>query len=119
MKIRNYIRIYAIIAALLLMPLSTLAIEDIEKGATLSVNDCIEIAIKNSPEVEIYKDYIDLQSARVGQSKASYFPSIGASGGYDFTNSENRYRTSNNKNFSAQVYLKFRKSIFTNKNAKI
>ncbi len=105
MKIRNYIRIYAIIAALLLMPLSTLAIEDIEKGATLSVNDCIEIAIKNSPEVEIYKDYIDLQSARVGQSKANYFPSIGASGGYDFTNSENRYRTSNNKNFSAQVYL--------------
>ncbi len=81
------------------------AIEEITQGSTLNVNDCIELAIQNSPEVGIYKEYVELYKARVGQSKASYFPSIGASGGYDYNNTETRYRTTNNKNYSASVYL--------------
>ena len=81
------------------------AIEEITEGATLSVNDCIELAIKNSPEVQIYEQYVEMYDSRVGQSKASYFPSIGASAGYDYNNNSNTIRTTNRKSFSAQVYL--------------
>ena len=105
MKIKNKLKYYIVVSILVVFSLNAKAIEEIQQGATLNVNDCIELAIKNSPEVGIYKEYIELYKARVGQSKASYFPSIGASGGYDFNNTETRYRTTNNKNFSASVYL--------------
>ncbi len=98
-------KLYIIIFAIFLSTCEALAIEEITQGTTLTVNDCIELAIKHSPEVQIYKEYIELYNARLGQSKASYFPSIGASGGYDFNNTETKYRTTNNKNFSASVYL--------------
>ena len=98
-------KLYIIIFAIFLSTCEALAIEEITQGTTLTVNDCIELAIKHSPEVQIYKEYIEMYNARLGQSKASYFPSIGASGGYDFNNTETKYRTTNNKNFSASVYL--------------
>ena len=64
---------------------SVFAIDEIEladqeipitEGATLSLDDCIELAIKNSPEIEIYKQQVEVQDSRVGQSKASYFPTV-------------------------------------------
>ena len=94
-------KLYIIIFAIFFSICKAEAIEEITQGATLNVNDCIELAVKNSPEVGIYKEYVELYKARVGQSKASYFPSIGASGGYDYNNTETRYRTTNNKNYSA------------------
>ncbi len=81
------------------------AIEEITKGATLSLEDCIHLAIQNSYDIEIAKQYVEMYDARVGQSKASYFPSIGASFGSDFANTETKYRSSNRKNFSAQIGL--------------
>ncbi len=89
----------------LFLSTSAFAIDEIEKGAALSVDDCIELAIKNSPEVKIYEEYIELYKAREGQSKANYFPSIGASGGYDFNSTESKFRNTNNKTASASVYL--------------
>lgn len=81
------------------------AIEDIEKGATLSMQDCIDIALKNSPQIETYKQYIELQDARVGQSKSRYFPSVGASVGYDYSNSDNKFRSSHSNSTSARASL--------------
>ncbi len=90
---------------LVICPFKAQAIEEITQGASLSVEDCIELAVKNSPEVQIYKEYVEMYNARIGQTKSNYFPSIGASAGYDFTNTESKYRASNSKNFSASVYL--------------
>ncbi|MCD7878828.1 MAG: TolC family protein [Candidatus Gastranaerophilales bacterium] len=103
MKRKIYLLI--LILAVFLTSGKTYAIEEITPGAMLSVDDCIELAIKNSPEIQIYQNYVDMYNSRIGQSKSNYFPSIGASAGYDLSNTESKYRSNNSKNFSAQVYL--------------
>ena len=85
--------------------LRTEAIEEITEGSTLSVDDCIELAIKHSKPIKSYKEYIEIYDARVGQSKSSYFPSIGASFGYDFANSDNKYKSNHSNSTSARVAL--------------
>lgn len=81
------------------------AIDEIKAGDTLNINDCIELAIKNSPQIEIYKQQIEIQTAKKGQAKANYFPTVGASVGYDYGNTDNRYGSNQNKNTSARVSL--------------
>ena len=81
------------------------AINEINPGDTLSIDDCIELAIKNSPQIEIFKQQIQISDYQTGQVKASYFPSIGASVGYDYGNSDNKYGSNQNKNTSARVSL--------------
>ncbi len=90
---------------LFLNPFKALAIDEIEKGTTLSVNDCIELAIKNSPEIKIYEQQIKMQDYKVGQSKASYFPTLGASMGHDYGNTDVGYRATQSKTSSARVSL--------------
>lgn len=81
------------------------AIEEITKGATLSVEDCVELAIKNSPQIKIYEKYIEMQDFKVGQTKANYFPTIGASVGQDYGNTDVGYRSAQSKNSSARIVL--------------
>ncbi len=81
------------------------AIEEITKGATLSVEDCVELAIKNSPQIKIYEKYIEMQDFKVGQTKANYFPTIGASVGQDYGNTDVGYRSAQSKNSSARIAL--------------
>lgn len=81
------------------------AIEEITKGATLSVDDCVELALKNSPQIKIYEQYIEMQDSKVGQSKASYFPTVGASIGHDYGNTDVGYRSTQSKNSTARVAL--------------
>ena len=90
---------------LLASPFKALAIDEIEKGVTLSVDDCIELAIKNSPEIQIYEQQIKMQDYKVGQSKASYFPTIGASIGHDYGNTDVGYRATQSKTSTARVSL--------------
>ena len=90
---------------LLASPFKALAIDEIEKGVTLSVDDCIELAIKNSPEIQIYEQQIKMQDYKVGQSKASYFPTIGASVGHDYGNTDVGYRATQSKTSTARVSL--------------
>lgn len=93
-----------IITAFINIP-STFATEEIEKGTTLNVEDCIELAIKNSPEIQIYKQYIEMQNSKVGQSKANYFPTIGASVGYEYGNTDSRLYSSHSNNTAARIAL--------------
>ncbi|MBQ9246635.1 TolC family protein [bacterium] len=97
--------IYFLVLILSVFTLEANAIEEINQGDTLSLNDCVELAIQNSPDIEIYKQYVEVNDARVGQSKASYFPTIGASVGYDYANNENKYRSNHSNNTTARVAL--------------
>ena len=54
----------------------------IKDGSTLTLQDCIEIALANSPSVQRYKDLVEVANALLGQSKASYFPSLTLGTGY-------------------------------------
>ncbi len=78
---------------------------EIKQGQTLSLNDCIDIAVNNSHDIKIYEEYIKMYSSRVGQSKASYFPTLGVSVGYDYGNVDSKHRSAQTKNTSARVSL--------------
>ncbi len=54
----------------------------IEKGAVLSLNDCIKIALNNSPVVKRSIYYYDMAVSSVGVAKSAYFPSISLGVGY-------------------------------------
>lgn len=97
-----------IIISLILMlssPFSAYAIDEITQGATLTVEDCVELGIKNNPQIKIYEQYIKMQDYKVGQSKANYFPTIGASVGHEYGNTDKGFSSTQNRGSSAKVAL--------------
>ena len=58
------------------------SIEEIKEGDILTLEECIEIALKNNPNVQISKNNVKLIESRVGQAKSDFFPTLNASGGY-------------------------------------
>lgn len=58
------------------------AIVEIKKDSQLSLEECIEIALQNSPQLNISKNNQKIYKSRIGQAKSDYFPTIGAGGGY-------------------------------------
>jgi len=60
----------------------------IKEGSELSLDDCITIALENSPSIQRYKDLVDVANSLLGQAKASYFPSLNLGTGYygDYVN---------------------------------
>lgn len=54
----------------------------IEKNSTMSLNDCIKIALNNSPVVKKYILNLDIAKSSVGLAKSAYFPSINLGAGY-------------------------------------
>lgn len=83
------------------------AIEEIKEGDILSLDDCIEIALKNNPNIQISKNNVKLIESRVGQAKSDYFPTLGVSGGYTGNTIDigNNYR-GNDYYYSAGVSLR-------------
>ncbi len=55
----------------------------IEKNSTLSLNDCIKIALNNSPVVKKYILNLDIAKSSVGVAKSAYFPSLTLGAGYN------------------------------------
>ncbi len=54
----------------------------IEKNAVLGLNDCIKIALNNSPVIKKYILNMDVAKSSVGVAKSAYFPSISLGAGY-------------------------------------
>ena len=54
----------------------------IKDGSTLTLQDCVNIALANSPSVQRYKNLVEVAESLLGQSKASYFPSLTLGTGY-------------------------------------
>ena len=54
----------------------------IQDGATLTLEECIDIALKNSPSVRKYENLVKTANAILGQSKSNYFPSLNLGTGY-------------------------------------
>ena len=55
----------------------------IAEGATLSLEDCINIALTRSPNIKQMKYYWQLAKHNVSIAKAQYFPTISAGAGYN------------------------------------
>ncbi len=54
----------------------------IQDGSTLHLEDCIDIALKNSPTIRKYQNLVTVANSLLGQTKSNYFPSLGLGTGY-------------------------------------
>jgi outer membrane protein TolC len=52
------------------------------KGETLTLNRCIEIALKKNPSIVAATNNVDVNRSRVGEARSSYYPQLSASGAY-------------------------------------
>lgn len=62
----------------------------VSENVVLSLEDCIKIALRNSPMIEISQNDIELYKARLGQAKADYSPQFGVTSGYSNQRSDTR-----------------------------
>lgn len=78
---------------------------EIQDGAVLSLEDCIRIALTNSPSVKKYKNLVKHANAILGQSKASYFPSLSLGTGYygKFNNNDGNSTSDNSYGLNASL----------------
>ena len=60
--------------------------ELIEQGAVLTLDQCINIAIKMNPGVSAAKSTTDIYQSRIGEVKANYFPQVNVASGYNREN---------------------------------
>lgn len=78
---------------------------EIQDSAVLSLEDCIRIALTNSPSVKKYKNLVKHANAILGQSKASYFPSLSLGTGYygKFNNNDGNSTSDNSYGLNASL----------------
>lgn len=84
------------------------AIVEIKEGSVLGIEECIDIALKNSPQLNISRNNNKIYKSRIGQAKSDYFPTFGAGGGYYNQNgnaSGNRTISNNMDYYSASANL--------------
>lgn len=76
-------------------------IKTLKGSIVLSINDCVDYALKHNPNIKLYEDNQKIQKSLVGQAKSNYFPSIYGGTGYYINNTKySRDRSdSENNNF--------------------
>lgn len=76
-------RLSFILAVLVIVfPLVASAEEVIRKGDLLTLERCVEIALKNHPGILAARSNVDLYYARKGLAEAGYYPKVDATAGY-------------------------------------
>ena len=61
MKSKSLIKYFIVLAVFFAFSNNAYAIDEIEQNSVLSINDCIELALKNSPTIQIYKEQIEIR----------------------------------------------------------
>lgn len=84
--------------------------EIIKKDETLTLRQCIDIAMKLHPNIIAAKNSIAASESRVGQAEANYFPQIGASSGYSRISPVSSL-TSHSSSTSDQAYDQYTSSV--------
>lgn len=67
----------------LIIPFDSYAEELIKKGDFLTLERCIEIALKKQPNIIAALNNVNASESRVGQAKANYYPQINWSSSYN------------------------------------
>ena len=85
------------------------AIQDFpfKAGDSLSLQDCVALAINNSPIIKSYEYNMEVAKSNVGIAKSAFFPTLGANAGiYQDYNSNKNYNGSSNRDLpSVSVML--------------
>jgi len=77
----------------------------VEKHAILNINDCVNLALQNSPKIKKARYNYKLSKGNLGIAKSGYFPTIGIGTGYNI--SENHTDRFNSKSdiYSAEASI--------------
>ncbi len=59
--------------------------DEIQAGHTLTLNRCIEIALKKNPAIVAAVNTVEAGRSRLGEARAAYYPNVSASAGYSRT----------------------------------
>ena len=97
------ISVFAPISSPFLLKSYSAEVVAVQKGMVLSLDDCIEIALKNSPAVKKSRYNWQLSKTDVALAKSAYFPTIGIGAGGDYSNSHTNTKNSTNRYYSAEV----------------
>lgn len=62
----------------------------VKQGSTLSLNDCIAIALNNSPEIKNARYNYGISKSNVSIARSEFFPTIGVGTGYNFTDTHTK-----------------------------
>src|SRR5574344_218819 len=58
------------------------------KGSVFTMENCVEYALENDPNIKNYRNTQEAQKSEVGIAKSSYFPSITGGTGYNINNTK-------------------------------
>lgn len=97
------ISVFAPISSPFLLKSYSAEVVAVQKGMVLSLDDCIEIALKNSPAVKKSRYNWQLSKTDVALAKSAYFPTIGIGAGGDYSNSHTNTKNSTNRYYSAEA----------------
>ena len=81
------------------------AIEEVQKDSVLTLKDCINIALKNSPVIKKYGYNYGISKHNVSIAKSAFFPKIGVGTGYNLSDTEARRMSTNSHIYSAEANL--------------
>ena len=84
-----------------------LAVEQmsVQKNAVLSMNDCINIALNNSPNIKKARYNYGVSKGNLGVAKALFFPTLGVGTGYNFTQTSSEKTSTNNTIYNAEANI--------------
>ena len=77
----------------------------VKQGSVLSLNDCIAIALNNSPEIKSAQYDYWITKTDVNIAKSQFFPTIGIGTGYDFTDTRVKSRSSDVNSYNLNATL--------------
>lgn len=81
------------------------AIQEIKEGDVLNLEQCIEIALRNSPLVNKAKAQIRVSKASVGQAKSAWTPAVGVGTGLNGSNSKTGHNSRTDRYFGADATI--------------
>ncbi len=62
---------------------------ELKAGVTLSIQDCVSLAYKNSPKIRRKKYELDIAKANVRLAQSRYFPVISVGAGFNYERNSN------------------------------
>ncbi len=98
-------KIFSLALLLWTLAMPCFAIDEIAENSTLELQDCINLAIKNSPKINMSKNYALAAKSRIGQAKSDYFPTLGAGTGYYGQADSSKNMSGNSNYYSANASL--------------
>lgn len=91
----------------------------VKQGAVLSLNDCIAIALNNSPAIKNAGYNYGISKANVGLARSEFFPTVGIGTGYNYTDTHTKRYNTDSKIYNLNASLNMLLFDFGKTNARI